>query len=92
MRKSIGELIAEVAKEIHVMVEKLKEFYSSYYAFFDIQKNIVGSWLNIFSIQKKTDNLKLIFDYGMGNYFDFLAIPGYSEMVERYNANFLSND
>ncbi|AER15044.1 SAG1250 family conjugative relaxase [Streptococcus suis] len=38
---------------------------------------------------EKTDNLKLISDYGMSNYLDF---PNYLEMVEMYNANFLNND
>ncbi|BBA92587.1 SAG1250 family conjugative relaxase [Streptococcus ruminantium] len=39
--------------------------------------------------REKTDNLKLISDYGMSNYLDF---PNYLEMVEMYNANFLNND
>lgn len=37
----------------------------------------------------KTDNLKLVSDFGMSNYLDF---PSYEEMVEMYNANFTNND
>ena len=37
----------------------------------------------------KTDNLKLISDFGMSNYLDF---PSYEEMVEMYNVNFTNND
>ncbi|MEC4578114.1 SAG1250 family conjugative relaxase [Streptococcus dysgalactiae] len=37
----------------------------------------------------KTDNLKLVTDFGMINYLDF---PSYSEMVEMYNVNFINND
>ncbi|HEV6534628.1 TPA: relaxase/mobilization nuclease domain-containing protein [Streptococcus pneumoniae] len=37
----------------------------------------------------KTDNLKLVSDFGMSNYLDF---PGYEEMVEMYNVNFTNND
>ncbi|MDY4002849.1 SAG1250 family conjugative relaxase [Streptococcus orisratti] len=38
---------------------------------------------------EKTDNLKLVTDFGMSNYLDF---PTYEEMVEMYHANFTSND
>lgn len=37
----------------------------------------------------KTDNLKLVYDFGMSNYLDF---PSYEEMVEMYNVNFTNND
>lgn len=37
----------------------------------------------------KTNNLKLISDFGMSNYLDF---PSYEEMVEMYNVNFTNND
>lgn len=37
----------------------------------------------------KTDNLKLVSDFGMSNYLDF---PSYEEMVEMYNINFTNND
>ena len=37
----------------------------------------------------KTDNLKLVSDFGMSNYLDF---PSYAEMVEMYNINFSNND
>ncbi|HEU3534026.1 TPA: relaxase/mobilization nuclease domain-containing protein [Streptococcus pneumoniae] len=37
----------------------------------------------------KTDNLKLVSDFGMSNYLDF---PSYAEMVEMYNVNFTNND
>ncbi|PNM83048.1 SAG1250 family conjugative relaxase [Streptococcus sp. FDAARGOS_146] len=37
----------------------------------------------------KTNNLKLVSDFGMGNYLDF---PTYEETVEMYNTNFLNND
>ena len=37
----------------------------------------------------KTDNLKLVSDFGMSNYLDF---PSHAEMVEMYNVNFISND
>lgn len=37
----------------------------------------------------KTDNLKLLSDFGMSNYLDF---PSYEEMVEMYNVNFTNND
>lgn len=37
----------------------------------------------------KTDNLKLVSDFGMGNYLDF---PSHAEMVEMYNVNFINND
>ena len=37
----------------------------------------------------KTDNLKLVSDFGMSNYLDF---PSHSEMVEMYNVNFTNND
>ncbi|AML46405.1 TPA: relaxase/mobilization nuclease domain-containing protein [Streptococcus suis] len=37
----------------------------------------------------KTDNLKLVSDFGMSNYLDF---PSYEEMVEMYNVNFTNND
>lgn len=37
----------------------------------------------------KTDNLKLLSDFGMSNYLDF---PSYTEMVEMYNINFINND
>lgn len=36
----------------------------------------------------KTDNLKLVSDFGMSNYLDF---PSYEEMVEMYNVNFTNN-
>ena len=38
---------------------------------------------------EKTDNLKLVSDFGMSNYLDF---PSYEEMVEMYNVNFTNND
>lgn len=37
----------------------------------------------------KTDDLKLVSDFGMSNYLDF---PSYEEMVEMYNINFTNND
>lgn len=37
----------------------------------------------------KTDNLKLVSDFGMSNYLDF---PSHTEMVEMYNVNFTNND
>ncbi|HEL1608779.1 SAG1250 family conjugative relaxase [Streptococcus suis] len=37
----------------------------------------------------KTNNLKLVSDFGMCNYLDF---PSYEEMVEMYNVNFTNND
>ncbi|UKP70279.1 relaxase [Streptococcus pneumoniae] len=37
----------------------------------------------------KTDNLKLVSDFGMSNYLDF---PSYEENVEMYNVNFTNND
>lgn len=37
----------------------------------------------------KTDNLKLVSDFGMSNYLDF---PSHAEMVEIYNVNFSNND
>ncbi|HEO6754725.1 TPA: relaxase/mobilization nuclease domain-containing protein [Streptococcus agalactiae] len=37
----------------------------------------------------KTENLKLVSDFGMSNYLDF---PSYEEMVEMYNVNFTNND
>ena len=37
----------------------------------------------------KTDNLKLVSDFGMSNYLDFLS---HEEMVEMYNVNFSNND
>lgn len=37
----------------------------------------------------KTDNLKLVSDFGMSNYLDF---PSYEEMVEMYNVSFTNND
>ena len=37
----------------------------------------------------KTDNLKLVSDFGMSNYLD---LPSYEEMVEMYNVNFTNND
>ncbi|QNL41492.1 relaxase/mobilization nuclease domain-containing protein [Streptococcus sp. NSJ-72] len=37
----------------------------------------------------KTNNLKLVSDFGMSNYLDF---PTYEETVEMYNTNFLNND
>lgn len=37
----------------------------------------------------KTDNLKLVSDFGMNNYLDF---PSHAEMVEMYNVNFSNND
>ncbi|CZE11176.1 Tn5252, relaxase [Streptococcus pneumoniae] len=37
----------------------------------------------------KTDNLKLVSDFGMSTYLDF---PSYEEMVEMYNVNFTNND
>lgn len=36
----------------------------------------------------KTDNLKLVSDFGMSNYLDF---PSHAEMVEMYNVNFSNN-
>ena len=38
---------------------------------------------------EKTDNLKLVSDFGMSNYLDF---PSHAEMVEMYNVNFSNND
>lgn len=37
----------------------------------------------------KTNNLKLVSDFGVSNYLDF---PSYEEMVEMYNVNFTHND
>ncbi|MFS9246354.1 SAG1250 family conjugative relaxase [Streptococcus parasanguinis] len=37
----------------------------------------------------KTDNLKLVSDFGMSNYLDF---PSYEEMVEMFNVNVTNND
>ncbi|MEC4578552.1 SAG1250 family conjugative relaxase [Streptococcus dysgalactiae] len=37
----------------------------------------------------KTDQLKLVSDFGMNNYLDF---PNYEEMVEMYQANLVNND
>lgn len=37
----------------------------------------------------KTNQLKLVSDFGMSNYLDF---PSYEEMVEMYNVNFTNND
>lgn len=37
----------------------------------------------------KTDQLKLVLDFGMSNYLDF---PNYEEIVEMYQANFVNND
>lgn len=37
----------------------------------------------------KTNNLKLVSDFGVSNYLDF---PSYEEMVEMYNVNFTNND
>lgn len=37
----------------------------------------------------KTDQLKLVSDFGMSNYLDF---PNYEEMVEMYQANLVNND
>lgn len=37
----------------------------------------------------KTDNLKLVSDFGMSNYLDFSS---HAEMVEMYNVNFSNND
>ena len=37
----------------------------------------------------KTDQLKLVSDFGMRNYLDF---PNYEEMVEMYQANLVNND
>lgn len=37
----------------------------------------------------KTDNLKLVSDFGMSNYLNF---PSHAEMVEIYNVNFSNND
>ena len=37
----------------------------------------------------KTDDLKLVSDFGMSNYLDF---PSHAEMVEMYNINFTNND
>ena len=37
----------------------------------------------------KTNNLKLVSDFGISNYLDF---PTYEETVEMYNTNFLNND
>ncbi|HFR3757014.1 TPA: SAG1250 family conjugative relaxase, partial [Streptococcus suis] len=37
----------------------------------------------------KTDNLKLVSDFGISNYLDF---PSYEEMVDMYNVNFTNND
>ncbi len=37
----------------------------------------------------KTDQLKLVSDFGMSNYLDF---PYYEEIVEMYQANFVNND
>ena len=37
----------------------------------------------------KTDDLKLVSDFGMSNYLDF---PSHVEMVEMYNVNFANND
>lgn len=37
----------------------------------------------------KTDDLKLVSDFGMSNFLDF---PSHAEMVEMYNVNFTNND
>jgi hypothetical protein len=37
----------------------------------------------------KTEQLKLVSDFGMSNYLDF---PSYEELVDMYNANFINND
>ena len=37
----------------------------------------------------KTEQLKLVSDFGMSNYLDF---PSYEELVDMYNANFVNND
>lgn len=37
----------------------------------------------------KTEQLKLVSDFGMSNYLDF---PSYEELVEMYHANFINND
>ncbi|HFR3798037.1 TPA: SAG1250 family conjugative relaxase [Streptococcus suis] len=37
----------------------------------------------------KTEQLKLVSDFGMSNYLDF---PSYEEFVEMYHANFVNND
>ena len=37
----------------------------------------------------KTNQLKLVSDFGMSNYLDF---PSYEEMVDMYNVNFTNND
>ncbi|MFH0385801.1 SAG1250 family conjugative relaxase [Streptococcus sp. A18] len=37
----------------------------------------------------KTEQLKLVSDFGMSNYLDF---PSYEELVEMYHANFVNND
>ncbi|HGC7434420.1 TPA: SAG1250 family conjugative relaxase [Streptococcus agalactiae] len=37
----------------------------------------------------KTDQLKLVSDFGMSNYLDF---PNYEEIVEMYQENFVNND
>lgn len=37
----------------------------------------------------KTEQLKLVSDFGMSNYLDF---PSYKELVEMYHANFVNND
>ena len=37
----------------------------------------------------KTNQLKLVSDFGMSNYLDF---PNYEEMVEMYQVNFVNND
>ncbi|HEM3549432.1 SAG1250 family conjugative relaxase [Streptococcus suis] len=38
---------------------------------------------------EKTEQLKLVSDFGMSNYLDF---PSYEELVEMYHANFVNND
>ncbi|MFI3124789.1 SAG1250 family conjugative relaxase [Streptococcus suis] len=38
---------------------------------------------------EKTNQLKLVSDFGMSNYLDF---PTYEELVEMYQANFVNND
>lgn len=37
----------------------------------------------------KTNQLKLVSDFGMSNYLDF---PNYEEMVEMYQVNLVNND
>ena len=49
------------------------------------RKSLIKYILN----QAKTDQLKLVSDFGMSNYLDF---PNYEEIVEMYQANFVNND